>query len=442
DPDARTPHLDQLAAEGLRASHAFTHCPVCAPSRSGLVTGCYPYSIGSHQMRSTLLDPPPLFTRALKEAGYQVSWPGKTDFNFELRPEEISDQRDWMREGFPSNGPWFCYANLFQTHESNMWPEPDGEGQRWCQIHRENLPRSQRCDPASLQIPPYLPDCPEVREDLARHHDNVRVLDQEIGTILAQLEASGQADNTIVIFAVDHGAGILRGKRWCYDLGVHMPLIIRAPGRLAPGTVHQDLVAWVDLAPQILRWADCDPLPQFQGQAFLDAEQPREFCFGGRDRMDEQFDRIRFARSSRYLYIRNYHPELPWAQRNHYMERMPSMQAWRRLHAAGQLTPQQAAWFAPEKPAEEFYDCDADPWQLDNRMADPSLAAEIQRHRAALDEHLSSVGDLGAVPEPELVQQGLVADRIAEYRARITPLPKPYDNLGGPWDITGRLWPR
>ncbi len=438
DPDARTPNLDRLAAAGLRATHAFTHCPVCAPSRSGFVTGRYPYSFGSHQMRSTVVDPPPMFTRALKDAGWRVSWPSKTDFNFDMRDRDISDKHDWQQLGLATTGPWLAYTNLGVTHESCMWPETvEGWHQELPALYQQ-LPPEHHHDPAGIRLPPYLPDVPEVRANIARHHDNTSVLDRQVGDILAQLDATGQAENTIVIFMVDHGAGIPRGKRWCYDLGVRLPLIVRWPGHIAPGTVHTGLVGWVDLAPQLLRWCGVELPEGLQGRPFLGSG--REFCFGGRDRMDEQFDRVRFARSPRWLYVRNFHPELPWAQRNLYMEKMPAMTAWRRLHAEGRLTPAQAAWFVRSKPVEEFYDCEADPWQVHNLAADPACAAELARHRQALEAHLAEVGDLGATPEVELVARGLVADRIEEFHKRVAPLPAPFDNLGGPWDMDGSRW--
>jgi arylsulfatase A-like enzyme len=438
DPDARTPRLDALAAEGLLATHAFTHSPVCAPSRSGFITGRYPYSFGSHHMRSRMLDPPPMFTRALKEAGWRVSWPSKTDFNFHMGDSEISDKRDWLKEDLPAEGPWLCYTNLEITHESSMWPDEVDDRHRELGIMRQSLPAGSRHDPRTVRVPPYLPDVIEVRQDLARHHDNASLLDRQMGGILAMLDASGQAGNTIVIFMVDHGAGIPRGKRWCYDLGTHLPLLVRWPGRIVPGTVHRGMVGWVDLAPQILRWCGVAAPAGMQGVPFMDSA--REFCFGGRDRMDCQFDRVRFVRSRRWRYIRNYHPELPWAQRNPYMERMPSMTAWRRLHAEGRLTPVQAAWFARRKPDEELYDCEADPWQLCNLAADPACGGELVRHRAALDAHLAAVGDLGAVPEDDLIARGIIADQRDELRSHIAALPAPFDNLGGPWDYDGRPW--
>lgn len=440
-PDARTPRLDRFAGEGLRATHAFTHSPVCAPSRSGFVTGRYPYSYGGHNLRCTLCDPPPMFTRALKDAGYHVTWHEKTDFNFPLPERDISDTADWRRNGFPTGRPWFAYTNLNHTHESMMWPGDASERNRAMQFMRDALPGR---DPATLHvIPPYLPDVPEVRACLARHHDNFTLVDWMFGRILDQLEASGQADRTIVIFMTDHGAGIPRGKRWCYDLGMHLPLLIRWPGRIAPGTVHTGMVGWVDIAPQILAWCGAPCPTGLHGRPFLSGDAPeRTHCFGGRDRIDEQFERIRSVRSRRWLYLRNYHPELPWAQRSWYMDRMPAMQAWRRLHTEGGLTPVQAAWFARRKPAEELYDCEADPWQLRNLASDPAQAAVLAEHRQELERHLTEVGDLAAVPEPELYRRGvLIEDHfIAEYRSWIAPLPAPCDNLGGPWDELGRPW--
>ncbi len=439
DPDARTPTLDTLARDGLLATHAFTHCPVCAPSRSGLVTGRYPYSYGTHHMRSLLKEPPPMFTRALKDAGYHVSWPSKTDFNFDMRDRDITDRIDWMQEGFPTQAPWFAYTNLFITHESCMWPD-----QKPAIAGRATLAPHERRDPATIRVPPFLPDTPEVRADLVRHHENATVLDHQIASILRQLDASGQAENTIVIFLVDHGAGIPRGKRWCYDLGVHMPLLIRWPRGIPKGTVHPGLVGWVDIAPQILAWCGVARPEGLQGRAFwgdaVDTPE-RAYCFGGRDRMGEMYDRVRFARSRRYLYLENQRPDLPYAQRNGYLETMPSMDAWRREHAAGRLDPIQAAWFARTKPAEELYDTLVDPWNVHNLAADPAHIAILGEHRHAVREHLATVGDLGPVSEWELIRSGLVEDVLtSDVRPRIAPLPAAYDNLGGPWDVDGTPW--
>lgn len=436
--DALTPNLDAFARSGMLCSSVFTHSPVCAPSRSGLVTGRYPYSFGTHHMRSTLIKPPPLFTSALKSAGWHVSWPGKTDFNFELNYSEITDTRDWLKEGFPEE-PFFVYTNLGQTHESSMWPEKETSKQ-----DRQNRLRPQdRRNPATVQVPPWLPDTEEVRADISRHHENATCLDLQFGEILNQIDVAGISERTIVIFLVDHGCGIPRCKRWCYDGGVHMPLIVRWPGVISPGTIFTDLVGYVDIAPTLLSWCDLAIPTGMQGRVFWGkhAEGIRNFAFGGRDRMDEQFDRIRFARSLRFKYIRNFHPELPWAQRNHYMEKMPSMQKWRELHAAKKLDKMTSAWFALNKPTEELYDCVTDPHEMHNLAEDPNYARILDEHRVALTAHLKKVGDLGETSEWELIRSGLVVDRLTkEFSPMVLPLSEGLDNLGGPWDVEGKRW--
>ena len=436
--DAITPVLDGLAAAGMRCTRAYTHSPVCAPSRSGLVTGRYPYAFGAHHMRSTVLAPPPLATRALRAAGWHVRWPGKTDFNFAPAPEDFTDTADWLADGFPPE-PFFAFANVFATHESRLWPEDaDAAAER-----ERRLAPWQRRDPAAVSVPPWLPDHPVVRGDLARHHENVTCLDQAVGEHLARLDAAGVAERTIVIFLVDHGSGIPRCKRWCYEGGERMPLIVRWPGVIAPGTVLPELVAWVDLMPTVLAWCGVPRPPGLHGQVIWgpDAPPPRRFVFGGRDRMDEQYDRIRYARSARFTYLRNDRPDLPWAQRHHYHERVPAMRVWRELHAAGVLDPVAAAWFARRKPAEELYDRAADPHELRNLAGDPAYAGVLAEHRAALAGHLAEVGDLGQVPERELIARGVVADRLdGEFRRFIAPLPPGVDDLGGPWDVDGGRW--
>lgn len=430
DPIAQTPNLDRLASQGRRFDQAYTTCPVCAPARSSIVTGQYPTKIGTHQMRSTLLTPPRLFTHELRDAGYHVSWPSKTDFNFTPTEGWRDDGDDWLdrlREGRMPGRPWFAYTNFQVTHESGMWP-PESEHQR------AGGRAPAVTDPARVPVPGYLPDTPAVRADIARHYDNIVELDRQVGAVLDALEASGEADRTVVLFIADHGRGLPREKRWCYTAGLHMPLIVRGPG-VQPG-VDDRLVSWVDLAPTLLTLAGV-PIPgAYDGQPFLGAgsETPRQHVFAGRDRMDEAFDRVRIARDGRYHYVRNFYPRIPYAQRNQYMERMPSMAELRRLHAAGELRGSRAVFMQASKTPEELYDLAADPQCLHN-LADSPAHAEAKRGlAAALDRWLRETGDLGAVPERELIARGLVMDRMDEYRARIEPLP-PEHRIGLPLTV-------
>jgi N-sulfoglucosamine sulfohydrolase len=426
----RSPNLDRLAARGCRYDQAYSTYPVCAPSRSTIVTGQYPMKIGTHMMRSTLVSPPRLFTHELRDAGYSVSWPTKLDFNFEPTVGWRDDDQPWidrLRAGSMPDQPWLAYVNIIITHESSMWPD---EGEYPGREHLEHWdpakPRPARgTDPASVPVPPYLPDTPVVRGDIARHADNIAELDRQVGEILDAVDASGAADNTVVVFLADHGRGLPREKRWPYTAGIHMPLLISWPGVLEPGSVSDRLVSWVDIAPTFLSIAGVEIPADYDGSAFLgSAEGPaREFVFAGRDRMDEAFDRVRVIRDREFHYVRNFYPQIPYCQRNTYMENMPTMQELRRLNAAGQLRGTEAVFMPPCKPAEELYDLAADPECVHNLADDPRLAGVRNQLADELDRFLAEIDDRGAYPERELVAKGLVTDRIEEYRARLGPLP-------------------
>ncbi|MEM6553540.1 MAG: sulfatase [Planctomycetota bacterium] len=453
---ARTPHLDRLADPahgGRRFDQAYSNAPVCAPSRSAIVTGRYPTALGTHHMRSTLLEPPRLFTHELRDAGYHVRWPTKLDFNFEPTPGWCDDTTPWLDDlaagRVGSNGkPWLLYTNLVGTHESGMWPPPSSEDP-------PNRPRGVReppwleplasppdplTDPNDVRVPAYLPDTPVVRADLARHDDNVAMLDTRVGRILDALDASGHADNTLVVLLADHGRGMPREKRWCYPAGVHMPLIMRGPG--VPSGIDTEIFSWVDLAPTLLSLAGV-PIPDhYDGVPRLGPDaQPRRYAFGGRDRMDEAFDRVRFANDGHYHYLRNDAPDLPYAQRVRFMEFLPTTRELRRLHAAGQLPQPADAWMSTHKQQEELYDTHADPDCVTNVADDPAYAEPLAQLRQALDTWRDDTGDLGRQRERNLVAQGLIADSITDYRTRVAPLP-PDQRLGLAQTVTEESDPR
>ena len=420
DSYARTPALDKLAAEGARFTRCFTHAPVCAPSRSGLITGRYPTSIGSHHMRSKLLEPPPTFTSLLRKAGYKVYWPGKTDFNFDVPKDAFDSTTNWLKH-FPKERPFFAYINFTVSHESQIRTSKTQLAK-----HTARLTPDQRHDPAKAILPPYYPDTREVRRDWANYHDLCTTVDYLASDVLAALEKNGVASNTIVFFFGDHGRGLPRAKRWVYDSGIRVPLIVRWPGRIAPGSVREDLVCFLDFAPTVLSVAGAPVPREMQGQIFLgpDRAPERRYIFAARDRMDEAYDRIRTVRDTRFKYIRNFEPQLPYAQRIDYMELMPTMRAWREAYADNKLTGPQKLFFAKTKPPEELYDLEADPHEIHNLAATPEHATKLSELRAALEIWITDTKDLGAVPEKELIARSLVADKLAEYAKRVKPLPK------------------
>jgi len=419
EAQAITPNIDRLAREGARFTRAFTHAPVCAPSRSGLITGRYPTSIGSHHMRSQLLRPPPAFTRYLREAGYFVAWPGKTDFNFTVPTDAFDSTKNWLTN-FPRQ-PFFAFINLNVSHESQIRADKE---QREKNVSR--LKPAERRDPARVEVPPYYPDAPEVRRDIASYHDLATAVDYRVGDVLKALEQHGLASNTVVMFFGDHGWGMPRGKRWVYDSGIRVPLIVRWPGKIEPGSVREDLVCFLDFAPTVLSLAGVTVPSEMQGHIFLGPHRApeRKYIFAARDRMDETYDRIRAVRDRQFKYIRNFHPELPCAQRIQYMELMPTMAVWREWNAQGKLSGAQKLFFAKTKPREELYDLDADPHEIKNLAGSWKHRARLRELRTALDRWMAETGDMGAVPETELIARGLVADKLQEYQPRVKPLPE------------------
>jgi len=406
DKYAVTPNLDRLASQGCRYTNCFTHAGVCAPSRSGIITGMYPTSMGTQFMRCRGVPPTGVkcFTEYLRSAGYYCTNDNKTDYNFEPPLTAWDDSRrgaHW-RNRPTKDTPFFAVINLTQSHESQVrLPEAELEARR------KTLAPSELHDPAKAPVPPFYPDTPVVRRDLANLYDNVTFVDKMIGEILKDLEDDGLADKTIVFFWGDHGRGLPRCKRWIYDSGTHTPLIVRWPGKLQPGSVNDELVAFIDFAPTLLNLAGV-AIPQYmQGRAFLgeNLKQPRTYVYAARDRMDEALDIIRGVRDKRYHYIRNYRPDLPYAQHIAYMDEMPTMKEWRRLAAAGELKGPPAIFFQPTKPVEELYDTENDPYEVKNLAGDPAYAKKLAELRYAHEKWREETGDVGLIPEAELNEQ-------------------------------------
>jgi len=411
---ASTPNIDRLAERGARYTNAVSTAPVCSPSRCTMVTGCYPWSIGTHHHRSKLLQPPRLVTEELRDAGYYVNWANKTDFNFDP-PESFADERrEWLDDlanaALPDR-PFLLFHNFGVTHESTMWRWHERSGafeERIRQRHR--LADGQHHDPADAPVPAYLPDAPEVRGDIARYFDALSVQDAQVGDVLAALERSPCRDNTYVLYLSDHGRGLIREKRWCYEAGLHLPLIVTGPG-VEPGSVVDDVVSWVDLAPTILSLAGVTAPEHYQGRPFIGPDRvARDNAFAGRGRMDETYDSVRAVRNKDWLYIRNDHPELAYAQLNIYEQIQYTTQVTRELGARKRLNGPAASWLQPTKPDEELYNIHNDPDCVTDLSAAPSRADVLTRMRRALAEHRETVEDLGRLPERELIARGLVAD--------------------------------
>jgi uncharacterized sulfatase len=403
DSYAVTPNIDRLASQGMRFNLAFSHSGVCAPTRSGIITGMYPTTIGTHHMRCEGVPPPYVkcFTEYLRSAGYYCTNDNKTDYNFAAPRSAWDDNRigaHWRNRPDPKQ-PFFAVINLTTTHESRIRQSEEDYQKMATQLDADELH-----DPDAAPLPPYYPDSPVVRRDWARYHDCITFTDKRVGQILKDLEDDGLAESTIVFFWGDHGRGLPRAKRWVYDSGIHVPLIVRWPGHIEPGTTSDELVCFLDLAPTVLSLAGVPAPGKMQGQVILGPEKApaREYIFAARDRMDETYDMIRAVRDKRFKYIRNYRPELPYAQHIEYMDLMPTMQEWRRFASEGELDGAPAIFFRTEKPREELYDTVADPHEIANLADDPKYAVLLERLRAVHEIWMRDTDDLGLIPEDDL----------------------------------------
>ena len=313
DEYATTPNLDRFATEGARYTRCFSISGVCAPSRSSIITGMYQTTIGTMHMRTRAVPSPEVkcFTEYLRAAGYYCTNNSKTDYQFEppfTAWDESSTKAHWRNRA--KDQPFFAVMNLTVSHESSI-RMPESRRRRG----GDRVPPEMRHDPGKAKVPPYYPDTPVTRRDWATYYDTVTAMDMQVADILKELEDDGLADDTIVFFWGDHGRGLPRAKRWIYDSGIHVPLIVRWPGRIEPGSVVEDLVSFVDFGPPVLSLAAVDVPSHMQGQPFLGDQKaaPREYIYASRDRMDEAYDLIRAVRDKRYKYIRNYMPEVTLA---------------------------------------------------------------------------------------------------------------------------------
>ena len=403
--DARTPRLDKLASQGRLYRRAYSTGPVCSPSRSAFMTGMYQTSFGAHHHRSHRDDGYQLpagvrlISDRLREAGYftanVVEFPaamklrgaGKTDWNFQP-PDKPFDSNKW--ETLKSRQPFYAQVNLSETHR----------------IYKKA--KNNPTDPAKLTLPPYLPDHPVAREDWALYHDSMMALDTKVGAVLERLEQEGLSGNTIVFFFGDNGRECFRGKYFAYEQGCQVPLMVRWPKLLPAGSTSDELVSLIDVTATTLALAGVPVPEEMQGQPFLGPNaKRREHLFTAMDRVGTKVDRVRTVRDARYKYIRNFEPTRPYLlPRMPYADNTnPNFNLMRRLYAEGKLNAVQAKFLAPIKPAEELYDLQTDPFELNNLAESPEYKQVLTRLRSALEKWMVDTKDLGRTPEDPATQK-------------------------------------
>ena len=405
-----TPNLTRLADEGVRYTRVFSTSGVCAPSRASIATGMYQNRIGAHHMRTTSvvgegpagLIPyeavPPSYVKMqsqyFREAGYYTSNNAKEDYQFR-KPitawDDSSPEAHWRNRA--SGQPFFSIFNIGITHESQVWRQRDNP--------------LLLANDAKVPIPPYLPETDIAVRDIRRVYSNIIAMDREIGKLLSQLEEDDLVDDTVIFFYSDHGGPLPRQKRSLYDSGIRVPLIIRFPDKWRAGEVEDQLVSFVDFKSTTLSLAGIKPPAYSDGRAFLGdfIETPaRKYIHAAADRFDNEYDTIRAVRDSRYKYLRNYNLDKAYYLPLPYREQMPIMRELLQLNEQGKLNRFQAQWFREQKPLEELFDIDIDPYELQNLAQDPAYSNKLKELSDELDSWLLEIDDLGFTPENELIE--------------------------------------
>ena len=280
------------------------------------------------------------------------------------------------------------------THESQVWRQRDNP----LLIDRDlNVP-----------VPPYLPRTEIALNDIRQVYSNIVAMDKQVGVILNELEEDGLLESTIIFFYSDHGGPLPRQKRLLYDSGIHVPLIIRYPGKWRAGEIDDQLISFVDFKSTTLSLAGIQPPSYVDGRAFVGefaSASPRAYIHAAADRFDNEYDTIRAVRDARFKYLRNYNLDKAYYLPLPYREQMPIMQELLRLNEQGTLDKNQAQWFRSQKPLEELFDIENDPYELENLSADPKYSEKLQELRKEMDSWLSEFNDLGLMPEGQLIKE-------------------------------------
>jgi N-sulfoglucosamine sulfohydrolase len=406
----RTPNIDRLAKEGMRFNAGFVTTSSCSPSRASMLTGRYPHNTGAEQLHWPLPGKQTTFVELLKAAGYWTAAAGKWHIG-----AEVKDRFDMVREAgsagyqLPIAGKGRMVANdksgceqWVATLQGRPKEKPFFMWLAALDPHRDYEPNTIR-EPhkaPDARVPPYLPDVPDTRKDLAMYYDEIARLDGYVGEVLAELERQNVASNTLVLFISDNGRPFPRCKTTLYDSGIRSPWIVRWPVRVKAGTECDRLVSSVDIAPTCLALAGIPTAKTFEGRDFSPLltnpeKQVREYVYAEQHWHD--FDACeRAVRNERFKYIRNYFNDLQGTPPADAV-RSPTFQVMRRLRDEGKLKTGELNPFTKPRPAEELYDVQSDPHEMRNLAGDPKHESTLVQFRAELAGWQKQTGDTAPV---------------------------------------------
>lgn len=407
-----TPHIDKLAGQGLRFAHAHVTIAVCQPTRAVWMTGRYPHRNGAEGFEKINQGVPTLLEQ-FKQHGYYTGIMAKVPhvvpsrgraWDMSVGAGQLKTGREpelyhqhaarFFEQAKQADKPFFLMANSQDPHRPFAGSKQE-QGRR----KRSSFPDvKDPYAPDEVPVPGFLPNLPDVRQEMSEYYTSVRRADEITGAVLKALDESGLADNTLVMFLSDHGMPLPFAKTNCYYHSTRTPWIVRWPGKIKPGTVDQKhSVSGIDLAPTVLDALGLPPLEGMDGRSFLPVlgGNPQE----GRDVVFTHFHRtagrkdypMRSVVGKRFGYIFS-----PWSDgKTVFRNESQSGLTMRAMQRAAQNDPDIAArvkLFLYRVP-EEFYDYQKDPDALNNLIDDPQYQDEIRAYRQRLLEHLKQTKD-------------------------------------------------
>ena len=401
DELATTSNIDSLAKSGVRFDRFYTNAGVCSAMRSGTVCGTMQTSINAHQHRShrnakigkyvdtwELPNGIKTIPEYFQAAGYYTFNDGKDDYNFNWSRDEMYDSYGKMNfqgdewSNCPKGKPWFGQIQLRGGKD------------------RPRFNPEEKMKLGDVPVPPYYPDTELVRKEIAHHYDCIKWTDMQVGQIIAKLKEDGIYDNTMIILLSDHGYKLHRDKQFLYEGGINMAFMVAGPG-IEAGRVRDDLVSAIDVGPTSLAFAGIDIPKHMEGRhIFAKDYKPREFVVSARDRCDYTIEHIRAIVTPKYKYLKNFLTDRPYMQPS-YKDPWPVSKEFRRMMDAGEMKGAQKFFFGDKKPAEELYDLENDPHEINNLAKDPKFAKVLARHREILAKWMKETDDKGQYPETD-----------------------------------------
>jgi arylsulfatase A-like enzyme len=403
----RTPHIEEMARNGILFTGAFSNAPVCSVARSTLISSCYGPRTGAQFHRKSRPVPMPegidMFPTYLRRAGYYTTNNHKEDYNYNKNEgvwDESSVTAHW-RNRQPGQ-PFFHMESHPESHESRLHFD-SGLMKRYMPV----------TDPDSVFVFPIHPDTELFRFTGAYYRDKVLAVDTIVGRVLGQLEEDGLLESTFVFYFSDHGGVLPGSKAYLYETGLHVPLVVRIPEKFRylvaqePGSTYSGFVDFADFGPTVLKLAG-DGIPEgIDGKPFLVKEvissgtDQTGMTFGYADRFDEKYDQVRSVRKGRFKYMRNYQPFYPDGLYNYYRYRCLAYQQWRDMFRRGELNGVQRHFFEPREP-EGLYDLENDPFETRNLASDPAYRKILLELRDTMTGWVKAMPDLSFYPESML----------------------------------------